>query len=73
MLQANFPGEYVKEIMQKKPTWRILLVGENAIPPVTGDLEVMKFQSIDYKARWEGNAIFSESKRDALFKLSGCY
>lgn len=50
MLQANFPGKHVKEIMQKKPTWRILLVGENAIPPVTGDLEVMKFQSIDDKA-----------------------
>lgn len=47
---ANFPGEHVKEVFQKKPTWRILLVGENAIPPETGDLEVMTFQSIDYKA-----------------------
>lgn len=47
---ANFPGEHAKEVMQKKATWKILLVGENAIPPVTGDLEVMKFQSVDYKA-----------------------
>lgn len=51
---TNFPGVHVKKVMQMKPTWRILLVREKAIPPVT-DLEgkihnLRRFQSIDYKA-----------------------
>lgn len=45
----------MKEVTQMKLTWRILLMSENAIPPVTGDLEgnvcnLRRFQSIDYTA-----------------------